>query len=79
MIFQDAGGFVGHLGAVKPLQKMQHRVDAERNPSSGYYTILVDEAYHHFVEDPTYGTACGLIANSQRLARRRATDDPNGA
>jgi histidinol-phosphate aminotransferase len=25
-------------------------------------TILVDEAYHHFVEDASYGTACGLIA-----------------
>ncbi|HXM79321.1 MAG TPA: histidinol-phosphate transaminase [Thermoanaerobaculia bacterium] len=32
---------------------------ADRVPASA--TILVDEAYHHFVEDPRYRTACGLI------------------
>ncbi len=32
---------------------------AEKVPSSA--TILVDEAYHHFVEDPRYRTACELI------------------
>jgi histidinol-phosphate aminotransferase len=31
----------------------------EKVPSST--TILVDEAYHHFVEDPRYRTACELI------------------
>jgi len=44
LIFQDAGGFVGHFGTVKPLQEMQHRVDAERHASSRYYTILIDQA-----------------------------------
>lgn len=32
---------------------------AEKVPPSA--TILVDEAYHHFVEDPRYRTACELI------------------
>ena len=32
---------------------------ADKVPSSA--TILVDEAYHHFVEDPRYRTACELI------------------
>jgi len=32
----------------------------KRVPSST--TILVDEAYHHFVEDPRYRSACELIA-----------------
>ena len=33
---------------------------AARVPSSA--TILVDEAYHHFVEDPRYRSSCELIA-----------------
>jgi histidinol-phosphate aminotransferase len=33
---------------------------AARVPASA--TILVDEAYHHFVEDPRYRSSCELIA-----------------
>jgi len=34
-------------------------------------TILVDEAYHHFVEDPRYRTACELIEKHPNLVVAR--------
>lgn len=34
-------------------------------------TILVDEAYHHFVEDPRYRTSCELIAKTPNLVVAR--------
>ncbi len=34
-------------------------------------TILVDEAYHHFVEDPRYGTACDLIGRHPNVVVAR--------
>ncbi len=42
---------------------------AARVPDST--TILVDEAYHHFVEDGRYRTACDLIAKAPHLVVTR--------
>jgi len=42
---------------------------AARVPDST--TILVDEAYHHFVEDGRYQTACDLIAKTPHLVVAR--------
>jgi histidinol-phosphate aminotransferase len=37
----------------------------------GGTTILVDEAYHHFVEDPRYRSACELIAAHENVVVAR--------
>jgi histidinol-phosphate aminotransferase len=42
---------------------------AARVPAS--VTILVDEAYHHFVEDPRYRSACELIASHPNVVVAR--------
>jgi len=42
---------------------------AKRVPASA--TILVDEAYHHFVEDPRYRSSCELIAAHPNLVVAR--------
>ena len=34
-------------------------------------TVLVDEAYHHFVEDPRYRTACDLLAKAPNVVVAR--------
>ena len=34
-------------------------------------TVLVDEAYHHFVEDPRYGSACELVGRAPNVVVAR--------
>ena len=41
-------------------------------------TILVDEAYHEFVEDPSYASAVPLVRNDPRLVVSRTFSKVSG-